>query len=530
MWLLCVVVSTGVCAWATDWPSTSGNPQRDGWSRGEKELSKENLVAGKIKLLYKLKFDNKANGLQALTAPIDLSNLIGWKGFKELLFIGGSSDTVFSIDSDLAQPYFTTKLSSAPKPAETSALCPGGLTANVVMPGTSAGGRGGFGRGLAVLWAVSSDGNLHTLRQQDGDGKYIPPVEFTPPNAKLSGLNTNRNIIYGATVDGCGGNANGLYAAEFTPPQLPSMPGEPLVKPASFNVTKFMTNGSGFSGAGGTATSTDGATVFGQVAEGHGDVAGTYSDTVLAMDPKTLATRDYFTPSGSLPALKKGVEAAGVTPMVFPWDGKDVVLVGGRDGRLYLLDSLSLGGADHHTPLARTEPIVAPEAEFNGNGIWGTFATYENETDKTRWVYAAIRGQAAIKVAGSNGAAATGSIVAFKVVDQGGKPSLVPQWISRDMISPAGPATANGLVFALSTGETPRTAKKDGTPYTVAEMEKMSKNAVLYILNGTTGKELLSSGDTATSFSHSGIALANGRVYFSTHDNTLFAYGLPQLR
>ncbi len=531
MWLLCVAVSTGVCAWAADWPSTGGNPQRDGWSRGEKELSKENLAAGKIKLLYKMKFDNKATGLQALTAPIDLSNLIGWKGFKELLFIGGSSDTVFSIDSDLAQPYFTTKLGSSSKPAgETTALCPGGLTANVVMPGTSAGGRG-FGRGgVAVLWEVGSDGNLYTLRQQDGDAKYIPPVQFTPPNAKLSGLNTNRNIIYASTVDGCGGNANGLYAADYTPPQIPSMPGEPLVKPASFNVVKFMTNGSGFSGAGGVTSSTDGATVFGQVAEGHGDVAGTYGDTLLAMDPKTLTVKDYFTPKGSLPALKKGVEAPGVTPMVFPWDGKDVVLVGGRDGRLYLLDSSSLGGSDHHTPLARSEPIVTPDAEFNGNGIWGTFATYENETDKTRWVYAAIRGQAAIKVPGSNGAAATGSIVAFKVVDDGGKPSLVPQWVSRDMISPAGPVTANGLVFALSTGETPRTAKKDGTPYTVAEMEKMAKNAVLYILDGTTGKELYSSGDAATSFAHTGLALANGRVYFSTHDNTLFAYGLPQIR
>ena len=145
-----------------------------GGPEARRNCLKENLAAGKIKLLYKMKFDNKANGLQALTAPIDLSNLIGWKGFKELLFIGGSSDTVFSIDSDLAQPYFTTKLDSASKPAsETTALCPGGLTANVVMPGTSAGGRG-FGRGIAVLWAVSSDGNLYTLRQQDGDANISP--------------------------------------------------------------------------------------------------------------------------------------------------------------------------------------------------------------------------------------------------------------------------------------------------------------------------------------------------------------------
>jgi hypothetical protein len=529
MWLVCVAVSTCVCAWAADWPSTGGNPQRDGWSRGEKELSKENLAAKKIKLLYKYKFDNKATGLQALTAPIDLSNLIGWKGFKELLFIGGSSDKMFSIDSDLGQEYFTTKLSSSTKPAEATVLCPGGLTANVVMPGSSAGGRA-FGRGgIAVIWGVSSDGVLHTLRQQDGDASYIPTAQFAPANSKLTGLNTNRNVIYASSVDGCGGNPNGLYAAEFTPPVLPRMPGEPVVKPASFTVAKFMTNGSGFSGDGGTSISTDGETIFGQVAEGNGDLAGKYSDTVLAMDPKTLAPKDYFTPGGTLPALKKGVAAAGVTPMVFQWGGKDVLLVGGRDGRLYLLDAAALGGSDHHTPLAKTEPIVAPDTDFSGNGIWGTFSTYEDEASKTRWVYAAVHGQAAIKAPGSNGAASNGSIVAFKVVDQGGKPSLQPQWVSRDMISPAGTGTANGLVFALSTGESSRTAKKDGTPYTVAEMEKMAKSAVLYILDGTTGQELFAGSD-ATTFAHSGIAIANGRVYFSTHDNTLFAYGLPEIR
>jgi hypothetical protein len=397
------------------------------------------------------------------------------------------------------------------------------------MPGSSAGGRS-FGRGgVAVIWDVSSDGVLHTLRQQDGDGSYIPTVQFAPANSKLTGLNTNKNIIYASSADGCGGNPNGLYSAEFTPPVLPSMPGEPVKTPASFMVTKFMTNGSGFSGDGGIAISTDGAIIFGQVAEGNGDLAGKYSDTVLAMDPKTLAPKDYFTPNGTLPALKKGVAASGVTPMVFQWGGKDVLLAGGRDGRLYLLDTASLGGSDHHTPLASTEPIVAPDSDFNGNGIWGSFSTYEDEASKTRWVYAAIHGQATVKVAGSNGAATNGSIVAFKVVDQGGKPSLSPQWVSRDLISPTGSATANGLVFALSTGESARTAKKDGTPYTVAEAEKMAKNAVLYILDGATGQELFAGSD-ATSFAHSGIAVANGRVYFSTHDNTLFAYGLPQIR
>ena len=68
-----------------------------------------------------------------------------------------------------------------------------------------------------------------------------------------------------------------------------------------------------------------------------------------------------------------------------------------------------------------------------------------------------------MKFAEANGAASDGAIVAFKVEDQGGKPSLTPQWVSRDMLSPASPVTANGLVFALSTGLSPRVAKPDGS-------------------------------------------------------------------
>jgi outer membrane protein assembly factor BamB len=563
--------AAGALIWAADWPSSSGNPQRDAWSRGEKALSKESVAAKKIELLYKYKFDNQTKGLNALTQPIILSNLIGYKGFKELLFIGGSSEVVYSIDADLGKPYFKTQLDLIEKPGsgESSVVCSGGLTADVAMAGSSAagrrgggppppvpgaargatpgapaaapgqappaagapdagrGGRGGFGRGPAIFWAITSDGYLRTLRQEDGDAKWIAPVKFIPSGARVSGLNVNADVIYASTVYGCGGNPNGLYAALLTPPQMPRMPGEPLVKPAEFKVTSLLTNGSGFSGSGGTAIGEDG-TVYGQIAEGNGAAAGTYSDTVVALDPKELTVKDYFTPEGSRPPLKKGLEAPGVTPVVFQWNGKAVVVAGGRDGRLYVLDSASLGGADHHTPLSQTEPVVAPDMQYAGSGIWGAFATWEDEAhNNERWLYASIRGSASASFPTTNGAAAAGAIVAFKVEDRGGKPQLSPQWISHDLLSPAAPATANGLVFALSTGLSPRVAKADGSPYTLAEFGRMAKPATLYVLDGGTGRELFSSGNTATAYAHSGIAVANSRVYFSTHDNTLFVYGIP---
>lgn len=581
LWALCIAAGLCACVWAADWPSTGGNPQRDGWAQGETVLSKQNIADKKIQLLYSYKFDNQAKGLADLSQPIILSNIIGYQGFKQLLFVGGSSNAVYSLDADIGKPFFKTNLDPMDKTGSASAtvLCPVGMTATLAMPGASRvglrggfapppapargaaagaaaggqtsqpaarGGQAGAGRagaapgraparggrgGPAVFWAVSSDGYLRTLRQQDGNAAWIAPAKFLPPNSDVSGLNVDDNVIYAATENNCGGNPNGLYAALYTAPELPSMPGEPLVEPAKFDVVSFMTNGSGLSGPGGTAIASDGSMVYGQVAEGHGDVAGQYHDTVVALDPKTLEVKDYFTPSGSLPSIKKGIATPGVTPAIFQLDGKEVVVAGGRDGRIYLLDASSLGGANHHTPLYASEPVVKPDSHYGGDGIWGTFSTWEDTANNnTRWLYAAIRGQAAMQFGGNNGSAATGAIVAFKVVDDGGKPSLSPQWISQDMISPAGPVTANGLVFALSTGMTPRVAKDNGTPYTVAEEEQMAKPAVLYILDATTGQELLSSGSTAASFSTSGIAVANGRVYFTTHDNTLYAYGLPEER
>jgi outer membrane protein assembly factor BamB len=56
----------------------------------------------------------------------------------------------------------------------------------------------------------------------------------------------------------------------------------------------------------------------------------------------------------------------------------------------------------------------------------------------------------------------------------------------------------------------------------------MAETAMLYALDSATGKELFSSGKVATSFSYgSGLAVANGHIYFTTHDNAVFAYGFP---
>jgi hypothetical protein len=512
-------------AWilSADWASSSGNPQRDGWARGEEGLSRKSAADGDIKLLYSFKLDTKP---QRLGTPIMLTNIISWKGFKSLLFVGGNSD-VYSIDYSLARPYFKTHLDySSHKPqAVSTAECPGGITASVVMSGNSngpaprggapggrgasgpargavdngaggrgaSGGRGGAGPGPNV-WAVGADGNLQTLRLQDGDNKATAPAKFLPPNSRVSDLNINGSEIYAATQGECGGNPNALYAIDLSTPDK--------------KVVSFPTNGNGFAGSAGVAVGSDGTTVYGLIPDGQGSVGGKYSNTLVALDAKDLSVKDYFTPSGSRPAAKKGMEVPGATPLIFSWEGKDMVAAGGSDGRLYLLDSASLGSTDHHTPAAQSDVFAAADG---ASGIWNALATWEDPADgNSRWIYASISGASPLKFPMTNGAAPTGSVVAFKVENHAGKPALTQQWISRDLISPAAPAVTNGLVFALSTGQ-----------------GKTTKNAVLYALDSSTGKEIWSSGTTATSYSTGGVAVNASMVIFATHDSQVHAYGIP---
>jgi len=495
---------------ANNWPSINGGPQRESWARAEAMLARSTV--GSIQLIFSRKLDNQSRGSIALTPPLVLGNLISYRGFKEMLFVGGSSDTVYSIDAVLNRVLWTSRLVVADKGAAyPGANCPGALM-GIVMPGSAAtvlggtaairrpgappfgaaaparndlvaGLAGGFGRNGLVL-AVASDGNVHPLYQSNG-AAFGAPIKFLPARSNVRGLNFYDNVLYASTIDACGG-PNAVYAVDLASEKR--------------TVTRFETNGgSGGVGTAGPAIGTDG-TVYVQLADGRGTVAGDYRDTVVALTPRDLKVKDFFTPAaGVVPAGP----ARGITPVVFRWNDSDVVVSASADGRLFALDSSSLGGADHHTPLAQTASL---------GSVRSAFASWEDPDTGLRWIYVPVwvAPKSSVAFPLTNGAPSHGAVAAFTLDRLNGRPVLTPRWISRDIMTPT-VAIANGLLFALSSGD-------QRTP------------AVLYALDAATGRQLYTSGESVTGAAGTGsrgLAVANGRVYFTTQDNTVYCFGIP---
>ena len=86
---------------------------------------------------------------------------------------------------------------------------------------------------------------------------------------------------------------------------------------------------------------------------------------------------------------------------------------------------------------------------------------------------------------------------------------------------------ANGIVFALSDGDSPMQFGPSGNLLNVEDRKAKTGHAILYALDANTGDVLFSSADTIRGFSHfSAFAVGGGRIYVGTEDGTLYAFGL----
>ena len=67
-----------------------------------------------------------------------------------------------------------------------------------------------------------------------------------------------------------------------------------------------------------------------------------------------------------------------VTPMAFDHRGRKFLVGASKECRIWLLDRDALGGEDHRTSL-HTTPLLCNDAQaFDGKGVWGAMATWQD--------------------------------------------------------------------------------------------------------------------------------------------------------
>ena len=521
----CATIAQAQRGGGNDWLTENADAQRTANIKSDAKINKDSVTKPEsFKFLWKLKLKNQPNQLNNLMPPATLERLIGFKGFRMLGFVAGSGNNLVTIDTDLGRLEWEKKLPAAASTAISTLACPGGMTTGVIRPTVSTistGGGGGFGGrsnpgkstvgepgagaanlipqppqmqgpppgpppgmqpqrpnrpgappigagfgGVSVVYALASDGMLHGMHLSNG-AAYQDPIKFLPAGANASGLIIVDGIAYAATLNNCGGAANGLYAYDFESKQVTNWKGDIV-------------------GGAGAA--------FG----GDGTVYVATANSITALEPKTLQVKGSYSGQGF-----------SSTPVVFQFKDKTYIAAATNDGGIHLLDAANLSSA------------VATTSAAGKDSAPSSLASYQ-DAGGTRWILAAHNGSLPSGFTGSG--VTKGAILAWKLSEDGGKISLQPGWASRNLVSPLTPTIINGVVFATSSGEF-RTSDSKATASTRAAR---SGKAVLSALDGATGKELWNSGTTITSFARGGaLSGGMGQLYMTTFDGTIYAFGYP---
>ena len=275
---------------------------------------------------------------------------------------------------------------------------------------------------------------------------------------------------------------------------------------------------------------------------GDGDFdpgAGNFGDSVVAASLEKLENLDYFTPINWRGLSKYDMDISSSSPVWFGYGDYTLLAVGGKESLLYLLNADSLGAKDHHSPLYITPQLANDEGTFEGKGIFGAPSVWRDQQGET-WLYVPIWGPVsknAPKFPQTNGPAPHGCIMAFRVITDSTtkKPILEPAWVAGDLDVPEPVVIANGVVFALSTGENVRRTQEGGIfnrkvkVLSEAEVKANTKPSTLYALDAKSGKTLYESGNAMESWVHfSGLAVADGQVYAVDHDSRVYCFGLKE--
>ncbi len=507
---------------AGDWVTFGYDARRSGWAQSEVILNRENV--GGMELKWKASVENLEKSLAALTAPIVVTDVPTESGKKDLVYIAGTGDVVYAIDTATGETVWEKKFrSQIDTDVQGMWLCPKGLNATPMAD--VAKGR---------LYLISTDGRLYALEL--GTGKELfRSQQWVPPFAKAWSLNRIGDVIYTPISQQCGDTVSGVTSIDISNP-------ENIVIRVWRSTPEY---GAGVWGRAGVAIGRDGG-IYGGTGDGpYNPGRRIFGNTMFRLDPDTLELVDYYTPANWEYVWKRDFDITA-SSLVLEYNGDEYVIIGGKEGLLYLMEAENMGGLTHHDNLYTTPLLSNDDEWFEGKGLWGGFSSYVDSEGKV-WVYVPTWGPVSTKAPEfpiTNGPNPNGSLMAFSMADhpETGTAYLKAEWISGDSAVPEPVAIANDVVFLLSNGENVRQTVNAGIfPFGEFNSEELLKDdqrveheesARLQALDAQTGKVLYDSGPSAfETWSHfTGIAVADGHVYAVDFSSTLYCFGLPEAK
>ncbi|MFN0103907.1 MAG: hypothetical protein ACKV2U_17715 [Bryobacteraceae bacterium] len=389
-----------------DWMTIGNDVQRSYWLRSDGKISEQTIRKPGFEMVWKMKLKNTVRQQQSLTPPALLDFYISYRGFRTLGFFGGSGDTTIGVDTDLARLEWQNGAGTSSAGPGTAA-CPGGMTSTITRPAQvpypfAGGGRGAgranparsgvgepfegavtlkqalaprpgpppppppakpgvrqatppnpFSRTPLFVNALTGDGLLHQMYVSNGEEPKVP-LKFLPAGAHALGLTVFDGVAYVATVNGCNGVENGIWAINLE----------------SQRVSHWRSPDKNVVGTAGFAVGPDGVLY----------AATDYR--LISLAEGTLDAQQFYLPGGG--------EFVS-SPVVFEHKGKNLVAVATNDGRVHVVETEGMTG------VAKSDVVAKP-----GFAV-GALASWEDEA-KARWILVPTGGAiAALKLVEEGG-------------------------------------------------------------------------------------------------------------------------------
>ena len=264
---------------------------------------------------------------------------------------------------------------------------------------------------------------------------------------------------------------------------------------------------------------------------------------MFRLNPDTLELEDYFTPANWEYVWKRDFDITA-SAVVLEYKGRELVVIGGKEGVLYLMDAENMGGLTHHDNLYTTPLLSNDDEWFEAKGLWGGFSSYVDARGKV-WVYAPTWGPMSAQAPDFPIVNGPESERLGDGFHRGG-PSRIRQALPQARVGQRRLRRAGARrhrqrrgVRAVERRERPAVDQRGHHAFRGIQLRRTAqghaahrarRQSPLRALDAQTGKALYDSGpDAFETWSHfTGIAVADGQIYAVDFSSTLYCFGLPE--